>query len=65
MSPKTYIADLPEFDPAAHLKSEEDIAAYLSAAVEENDPVLLAAALNDVARARSMREFGTSSVDMP
>ena len=65
MANKICIAELPEFDPAAHLKREEEIAAYLAAVVEENDPVLLAAALNDVARGRSVREFVRSSTDTP
>lgn len=42
------------WDPAEHLNSDEDIAAYLSAALEDGDPRLIAAALGDVARARGM-----------
>ena len=33
------------WDPAQHLNTEEDMAAYLEAALEENDPNLVAAAL--------------------
>ena len=61
MSKKIRIADLPDFDPAEHLKSEEDVAAYLTAIIEENDPALLAAALGDIARARGMSEIARNS----
>ena len=46
-----------KWDPIDNLKTEEDIAAYLEAAVEEGDPALVAAALGDVARARNMSEL--------
>lgn len=45
------------WDAADHLKTEEDIAAYLEACAEENDPALMAAALGDVARARNMSQL--------
>jgi probable addiction module antidote protein len=45
------------FDVANYLNDEEDIAAYLQAAIEEGDPALLAAALGDIARARGMTEL--------
>ncbi|MCK9992356.1 MAG: hypothetical protein Dbin4_00876 [Alphaproteobacteria bacterium] len=45
------------WDAAEYLKSDEDIAAYLEAAFEENDPALIAAALGDVARARGMTQI--------
>ena len=41
-------------DITRYLESDEDIAAYLDAALEEDDPALLAAALGDVARAKGM-----------
>jgi probable addiction module antidote protein len=41
-----------DWDPAEHLETEEDIAAYLDAAFEEGDSSLIAAALGDVARAK-------------
>ncbi len=44
------------WDPADHLKSEEDMAAYLEAAFEEGDPALVAAALGDIARAKGMSQ---------
>jgi len=40
------------WDPAEHLETEEDMAIYLEAALEENDPALVAAALGDIARAK-------------
>ena len=42
------------WDPADHLKTEEDMAAYLEAALEEGDSNLIAAALGDIARAKGM-----------
>ena len=40
-----------------YLDSDEAIAAYLDAALQENDPTLLAAALGDVARAKGMTQL--------
>jgi probable addiction module antidote protein len=42
------------WDPSEHLESLEDIVAYLNAALEEDDPALLQAALGDIAKARGM-----------
>ena len=42
------------WDPADHLETEEDMAAYLEAALEQGDPALVAAALGDIARAKGM-----------
>lgn len=42
------------WDPAEHLDTEEDMAAYLEAALEEGDSSLVAAALGDIARAKGM-----------
>ena len=42
------------WDPSDHLKTEEDMAAYLEAALEEGDSTLVAAALGDIARAKGM-----------
>ena len=44
------------WDPAEHLKTEEDMAAYLEAALEEGDSDLVAAALGDIARAKGMSQ---------
>ncbi len=37
MSEKIKIADLPEFDLAEYLKTDEDVAPYLTMVLEEND----------------------------
>ncbi len=42
------------WDPSEHLESDEDMAAYLEAALEDGDPALIAAALGDIARAQGM-----------
>ena len=51
---KTYMS---RWDPTKYLDSDEAIAAYLDAAIDENGPALLAAALGDVARAKGMTEI--------
>lgn len=45
------------WDPARYLKSERDMAAYLQAALEVDDPALFAAALGDIARAKGMSQI--------
>lgn len=45
------------WDVAEHLKTQDDIEAYLEAALEENDPKLIAAALGDIARAKGMTQI--------
>ena len=42
------------WDPAEHLETEEDMAAYLNVALEEGDLSLIVATLGDIARARRM-----------
>ena len=44
------------WDPAEHLDTEEDMAAYLEAALEDGDPALIGAALGDIARAKGMSQ---------
>lgn len=56
MIEKIKISQLPEFDASELLSSEEEIAAYLTTVLEENDAALLAAALGDIARARGMSQ---------
>ncbi|MES2075061.1 MAG: hypothetical protein V4462_05510 [Pseudomonadota bacterium] len=53
MSQRIKVAELPGFDPAAYLDSEETIGAYLADVLAANDAALLAAALDDIARARA------------
>jgi len=45
------------WDAAEHLETEEDMAAYLEAALEDGDSSLVAAALGDIARAKGMTEI--------
>ena len=45
------------WDAAEHLESEEDMAAYLEAALEDGDAALIAAALGDIARAKGMAQI--------
>ena len=45
------------WDPAEHLKNDEDMAAYLEAALHEGDASLIAAALGDIARAKGMSKI--------
>ena len=43
-----------KWDVSEYLETEEDIAAYLNAVMEEGDPALLQAAIGDIAKARGM-----------
>ncbi|CAO4144528.1 Putative addiction module antidote protein [Methylorubrum aminovorans] len=56
--------DMPPYDSAEFLDSDEAVAEYLAAAIEEGDAALLRRALGVVARARGMtqiaRETGLS-----
>ncbi len=61
MTKKINVSELPEFDAAEYLNSEEDMAAYLTTVLEENDPALLAAALGDIARSRGMTQVAKDS----
>ncbi len=58
---KINIADLPEFDMAEHLDSDQAIAEYLSIVLEENDPAEFAHALGTIARAKGMTEVARAS----
>jgi probable addiction module antidote protein len=42
------------WDAADHLDTTEDMVAYLEAALEQDDPQLVAAVLGDIARAQGM-----------
>lgn len=46
-----------KWDSSEFLKTEEDIAAYLNAALEDDDTSVIAAALGDVARAKGMTQL--------
>jgi probable addiction module antidote protein len=45
------------WDPAEHLITDEDMAAYLEAALQEGDSALIAAALGDIARVKGMSQI--------
>jgi len=51
------------FDAANYLKTEEDMAAYLEAAMEEapDDPAYITAVLNDIARARGIMKLANDA----
>ncbi len=54
------------WDPAEHLETDGDIAAYLDAALEDGDPALIAAVLSDIARARGAIQLaGKGSAPIP
>lgn len=53
--------ELSKFEVSDYLSSSEDIAAYLNAVMEEDDPILLQAALGDVARAKGMSEIAAKT----
>ena len=55
------VSELPEFDMAQQLKTEEDIAAYITLVMEEGDASELAHALGVAARARGMSEVARKS----
>ena len=45
------------WDASEHLENEEDMVAYLEAALQEGDPALVAAALGDIARAKGITQI--------
>lgn len=61
MTTKTHVSSLSSFDPAQYLDSDDAVAQYLTAILEEDNPGLLAAALGDIARARGMTEIAKAS----
>ncbi|MCX5952160.1 MAG: putative addiction module antidote protein [Cyanobacteria bacterium] len=49
------------WDPAAHLRTADDVVAYLEAALQDGDPRLVAAALGDIARAKGMSQVACNA----
>ncbi len=49
------------WDAADHLETEEDMAAYFEAALEDGDPALITAALGDIARAKGITQTARES----
>jgi len=45
------------WDVSEHLETDEDMDTYLEAALAENDPALIMAALGDIARAKGMAQI--------
>lgn len=52
---------LSKFDAADYLDSEETIAEYLTAALEDENPDVFLAAISDVAKARGMAAIAKST----
>lgn len=61
MTKKMKVNELQEFDAAEYLHSDEEVAAYLTTVLDENDAALLAAAIGDIARARGMSQVAKDS----
>ena len=50
------------WDPAEHLKTDEDIVAYLEAALEDGDPELIELVLGNIVRARGLKRVGVEAL---
>lgn len=50
-----------QFDASDYLTNDESIIEYLNADLEENDSVLLLAALEDIAKAKGMTQIAKDS----
>jgi probable addiction module antidote protein len=61
MTRKIKAAELPDFEMAEYLKTDEDVANYLTLVLKENDPAELTHALGTIARARGMTEVARAS----
>ncbi len=49
------------WDVVDHLQTDEDMIAYLDAALEDGDPGLIVAALGDIARAKGMTQVAAGA----
>jgi probable addiction module antidote protein len=58
---KIKIKNLPKFDVVDYLKTDKDIAGYLTAVLEDGDPALFIAAIGDIARAKGMSDIAKKS----
>ena len=63
MSKKINAEELPDFDLAEHLKTDEDIATYLSVVLEDDDSSELMHALGVLAR--SVDDFRRPEISLP
>jgi probable addiction module antidote protein len=61
MAKKIRVDDLPEFDIARHLKTEEDIAEYITMVIEDGDAAELAHALGVAAKIRGMADIAQAA----
>jgi probable addiction module antidote protein len=48
--------ELRPWDPANHMKSEDDMVGYLNAVLDEDEPAIVMSAIGDVARAKGMTQ---------
>ena len=58
---KVKIQELPEFDMADYLDSDEAVAEYLTQVLADNDPGELARALGHIAKARGMAQIAIAA----
>ena len=58
---KIKVKDLSKFDVVDYLRTEKDIAAYLSSVLEDGDPALFVAAIGDIAKAKGMSDIAKKS----
>lgn len=49
------------WDVVEYLKSEEDMALYLEAALDDGDPILISAVIGDIARARGVTDVAVET----
>ncbi len=61
MTRKIKATELPDFDMAKYLKTDEDVANYLTLVLAENDPAELAQAPGTIARARGRTAVARAS----
>jgi probable addiction module antidote protein len=58
---KIKIKNSSKFDVVDYLKTDADIAGYLTAVLEDGDPALFVAAIGDIAKAKGMTEIAKKS----
>jgi probable addiction module antidote protein len=61
MFKKVKVSELAEFDVSEYLNNPQDIAAYLTTVIEDDEASLLTAALGDIVRARGMTQVAKDS----
>ena len=61
MSTRIKVDELPAFDAAPYLDSDEAMASYLTDVLQANDAGLLCAALRNIARARDMTDIAKAA----